>query len=441
MAEAAYHQHLHRLQALFDQHWESTEPWAERPEVLRSELKKTKNWQAAEMKGLSEKEILGLMSKKTPSLLYHPGGDTVMNISAIDSVAYYLRLLRSGFVALNPQNGAVLSWVGGLDFGYMPYDHVLARRQAASTFKPIVFAACMEAGIEPCSYWGNELREYPEYDGWTPQNYDNVYGGFYSSAGALKKSVNVATVQAMFEVGLDPVHALAVEMGFSSDLPRHPSLALGTGSVSPLEIARAYAVFANGGIGHQAYMVERITDSEGKVLYQRPRSEGVRVISENSASTMNAMLTGVVQEGTARSLSSGFGVGMELAGKTGTSQDYSDAWFVAYNPSLVAATWVGGIYPSIRFRSGAYGSSGKQALPMLAYFFKSLEKDQGSSNYLTSFPQLSNEQLSALDCPDYREKNIMDGIKGIFETKEGRKVKEKEEKEGLFERLFRRKKK
>lgn len=440
-AEAAYDKHLNQLQRLFNSHWQDREPWQENRNLLINELKKSNRWASAARKAMSDEEIMELMKEEAPRLLYHHSGDTVMNISVIDSVSYYLRLLRSGMVALNPQTGAVLTWIGGRDFSFMPYDHVLSHRQAASTFKPIVFAACLKAGIEPCTYWENELREYPEHEGWTPRNYDNKYGGFYSMAGALKKSVNVATVQAMFEVGVEPVHQLALELGFSPNLPVDPSIALGTGGVSPLELARAYAAFANGGVSYQPFMVERITDAQGKVLYQKTRQEGTRVISEETAALMNAMLMKVVKEGTASRLISDYGLSIELAGKTGTSQDYSDAWLVAYNPGIVAATWVGGIYPIIRFRTGTYGSSSRQALPMLAYFFQSVQNHSGFTEYREPFAELPENLRLQLDCPDYREKNLLDDIKGIFDRKEGKKVEQEGEKEGFFQRLFGKKKK
>ena len=439
-AKAAYNKHLNQLQSLFDKHWSRGDmPWDRYPQVLVSELQKSRNWRSAELKGLSEDEIWARMKQVSPALVYNPGGDTVLPLSPRDSVIYYLGLLRAGFVALDPGSGAVLSWVGGRDYDYMPYDHVLARRQAASTFKPIVFATALEAGIEPCHYWENELRQYPEYENWTPNNYSDNYGGFYSMSGILQKSLNVPTVQAYFDVGMDPILEMAKRVGIESELPEHPSLALGAGSLSPLELARAYAAFANDGIQHETYFVESISNADGKVLYKRTQPEGRRVMKERTAILMNMMLLKVVEQGTARSLQSKFGVSMQLAGKTGTSQDYSDAWFVAYTPKIVAATWVGGIYPAIRFRSGEFGSSTKQALPMLGYFFLDIEQRPDLSEYLVDFQRPSSELLEELDCPDFREKNLMDGIKNLFDPGKGQKV-EKEEKEGLFKKLFGKKK-
>lgn len=441
IAESSYQKHLEELQKLFNSHWKGSSAWAKHPEIVQRELQKSRMYRSAKARGLSDTEINDLVKEVSPAMLYYPGGDTVLNISTIDSIAYYLQLLRAGFVALDPQSGAVLSWVGGSDIQFMPFDHVLAKRQAASTFKPIVFTAALEAGIDPCFYWENEKRRYQEYEDWTPENYDNQYGGFYSMSGALKKSVNVAAVQAIFEVGVPEVLELAARMGINSELPTHPSLALGSGSISLLELATAYAVFASGGIHHEAFFVSKISDAEGRVLYQRSASEGKRVISEQTAILMTAMLEKVINDGTGRSLRANYRVKQDLAGKTGTSQNYSDAWFVAYNPNLVAATWVGGIYPIIRFRTGKYGSSSRQALPLVANFYQSVESDRSLQQFQAPFPALPDNLVEDLNCLDYREKNFFDGIKNLFDDKEGQKVPSAEDdKPGFLQRIFGKKK-
>lgn len=435
-AEKAYYAHMHQLQKQFNVHWQGRSAWDKHPEILQSELKKSKSYHLALAQGLSQNQIMERMKRPTRAVLYSPGGDTVLNISPIDSVAYYLQLLRAGFVALDPQSGAVLSWIGGRDIRYMPYDHVLSKRQSGSTFKPIVFATAVEEGIAPCTYWENEKRLYPNYEDWIPENYDKEYGGYYSMAGALKKSINVAAVQAIFEVGVEKVLALAQSMGISSELPAHPSLALGTGSISVLELAQAYAVFASGGVHHQPYFVSKIMDAEGKLLYEREVSEGKRVLSENTAALMNAMLEKVIDEGTGKSMRSKFGLGLPLAGKTGTSQNYSDAWFVAFNPAMVAATWVGGIYPAISFRTGAYGSSTQQALPLVAKFYQAVESDRSLTAYQQNFAPLSSSLAEELNCPDFREKTFFDGLKNIFKNQKGERVPDQEAKPGLFQRIF-----
>jgi penicillin-binding protein 1A len=151
---------------------------------------------------------------------------------------------------------------------------------------------------------------------------------------------------------------------------------------------------------------------------------------------MSAMLEKVIEEGTARSLIENYGVSMDLAGKTGTSQNYSDAWFIAYNRQVVAATWVGGIYPLIRFRSGAYGSSSKQALPLLAYFFQELQRSPELQDYRDSLPELSENWQAELSCDDYREKDFFDGLRNLLDKREGERIKRDEDKPGLFQRIF-----
>src|SRR5690606_4952851 len=145
------------------------------------------------------------LQRKHPVPVFYQGKDSVMQMSIVDSVAYYMKMLHGAFLAMDPQTGGILSWVGGLDHQYLPYDHVLAHRQSASTFKPIVYAAALEQGSQPCDYIPNERRIYPEYDNWSPGNYNEEYGGLYSMSGALKHSVNVAAVHTIFETGINNV--------------------------------------------------------------------------------------------------------------------------------------------------------------------------------------------------------------------------------------------
>ena len=440
IAEASYKKHLSVMQGQFDKFWTKELALNKHGDLINRELQKTDSYKNALNKGLSDSEIQSMVQTSKPRLLYYENRDSMVEISMQDSVYHYLRLLRAGFIAMDPQSGAIRSWIGGRDIKYMPYDHVTTQRQGASTFKPIVFATALEDGMDQCTYWDNSKRIYPEYDDWIPENHDNKYGGYYNMSGALKNSVNVVTVQALFDLGIERVKKTAKALGIESELPNHPSLALGVGSVSPIEMATAYAAFASGGKLHKGYFIERITNREGQVIYERPRSEASQVISESTAVSMTKMLQKVVEEGTARSLRTRYGVKSVLAGKTGTSQNYSDAWFIAYNSNLVVATWVGGAYPEIHFPSGTYGSSTKMALPLVAAFIKELEHNSSMASYITPAPDLNSSHEDEVDCPDYREKNIMDGIKGLFDRDPGKKVDE-EKSSNFWNRLFGRKKK
>lgn len=440
-ADEAMNKHMAKLQELFNDHWKRQNPWHENLNLFENKLKNSPSYKALKKRNLSSDSLDILLNKKHPVSLYHPKGDKVLSMSIKDSVSYYLRLLNSGFLAMKPKDGAILAWTGGVDFQYFPYDHVLAKRQAASTFKPFVFATALSMGSEPCDYISNEQRYYEKYDNWTPRNYDNEYGGFYSMAGALKKSVNVAAVQTIFETGIDNVLSTAKSFGIESKLPNEPSIALGTGSVSLYEMVRAYAVFANGGYRIDPYLITKIEDASGKILYENSSTEPEEVFDAGLASLITAMLQGVVDDGTAIKLRYKYGLKNDLAGKTGTAQDYTDGWFIGYNPEIVAGAWVGASSPLIHFRSGTYGSGSAMALPIFAEFFRHIVNSPELSEISTaSFPPLSPELQSRLDCEDYRDKTFFDSVKGIFKRKEGEKVKHKEDKPGFFKRLFKRNK-
>ncbi len=438
-AEKALETHLNYLQNQFEKHWTGRQPWDDNPEIFEQELQKSEQYQALINRGLSDNELEAALNKLRKMLVFYQGKDSVLELSIKDSVAHYLKLLHSSFLAMDPNSGAVLSWIGGRNYHFMPYDHVLAKRQAASTFKPLVYATALSQGIDPCDYIDNERRVYEEYEDWTPRNYDNQYGGFYSMKGALKKSVNVAAVQTIFNTGIENVIVTARKMGIDSKLPENPSIALGTGSVSLYEMVQAYSVFAAGRYFHQPYLLEKIIDADGNVLFKREEPEPEEVLSEETTRLMTAMLQEVVNEGTAQSLRTIYGLQNELAGKTGTAQNYTDGWFIGYNPSLVAGVWVGSSYPQIHFRSGTYGSGAATALPVFAGFFQELNRTSSLKNYSNAgFEELPPELQSKLDCPDYRDKNLMDKVLGVFKKKEGKKA---EDKPGFFQRLFGKEKK
>ncbi|MEX0811881.1 MAG: transglycosylase domain-containing protein [Chitinophagales bacterium] len=440
-ARRAMQKHMQKLQQLFDRHWSQKEPWSEHPLLFEKKLQNSPSYKSLKDRKVPKDSLEILLNKKQPTPVFHPEGDTVLPMSIKDSIAYYLRMLNSGFLALDPQDGAILAWTGGLDFQYFPYDHVLAKRQAASTFKPFVYATALVQGAEPCDYISNEQRFYEAYENWTPRNYDNEYGGFYSMAGAIKKSVNLAAVKTIFETGIDEVLKTARKFGIDSDLPAEPSIALGTGSVSLLEMVKAYAVFANGGYRIDPYMITRIEDPQGNILFEKDTAQREEVLDSNIARLMTAMLQGVVEGGTASKLRNSYGLKNQLAGKTGTAQDYTDGWFIGYNPKIVAGAWVGASSPLIHFRTGTYGSGSAMALPIFAKFFQQLNSNAKLEQYSkANFDELTPELQSKLDCEDYRDKNFFDSVKGLFKRKEGEKVKDKEDKPGFFKRLFRREK-
>lgn len=333
-----------------------------------------------------------------------------------DSLKKMMTTLHAGLFAMDPATGAVMAWTGGIDFKTQPYDQVLARRQLASVFKPFIYAAALEDGVEPCTYLDNDSVTLSGFNDWSPENYNHSYGGKYSLAGALAQSMNIPTFSLFLMIGFDNIDRLWQQMGFSFPLVNMPSLAMGTAEASILEVARAYAAFANGGMLVTPYLIESVKAPDGRILWQYTPPRGSdRVLSERSATLMAAMLEKAIREGTGASVHSVYGVKIPLAGKTGTSQSYADAWFAAFNPAMVIVSRVGASTPSIHFNSGSYGSGSALALPLVAMTLKKAEKNKELMSVInTPFAPLPPELAMALDCPDFREKSFFNRLIDIF---------------------------
>lgn len=423
--KASYQKHLAQWQKYFDQHWQGREPWADQPDFFNKKLKATPAFKQLKAKGLSEAEILEALKKPRRVELYHPAGLRVEEISSLDSLAHYLKLLRGGSVLLDPRSGGVEAWLGGPDYNYLPFDAAAAPHSMASTVKPFILTAALETGFEPCDYQSAERVVYEEYDDWEPRNYDNKYEGAYSMAGVLKKSINTATVAWFFEVGADRVRRLASKLGMDQAWVDGPTVALGSSSVSPLNLAAAYACFANGGLLVDPYFVERIESSDGKLIYERPKVVTEEIIGASTARYINSMLQGVSREGTARRLKTQYGANFPWAAKTGTSQNYSDAWLVAYSGDLVSVTWMGGVSPLIHFRTGALGSGSAMALPVFGAYLQAY----GNQESYAEWPELTEEELAGLDCPDLKDPNLIEQLQLILRSDSDEDKGEEKEKD------------
>jgi penicillin-binding protein 1A len=448
-AEQAVAIHMKKLQTEFDQHWKGREPWEKHPKTFEQTLKKTEAYQKLLSIGMNYDEIIKALSIPHKRNILTGKGEKVMEISTIDSLKHYMRLLNTGFLAVDAKTGGIIAWVGGINHQYLPYDHVLSQRQAGSTFKPFVYAAALQDGMSPCRFISNEQRVYKAYNNWSPANSNGEYEGYYSLKGGLMKSVNTITAEVMVECGPAAVASLARKMGISTHLPEVPSLALGTADVSLFEMLGAYTGFANNGVAVEPFGIVRIEDSKGNVIYENKQAEEhPRAFHEELGMIMNTMLEGVVDSGTARSLRNVYGLRSELAGKTGTTQNNADGWFIGYSPDLVAGVWVGAELPSIHFRTTALGSGAHMALPIFGLTFKKIEKDhQLRSQYLSPFAPLSDSLMSMLDCPVYSDeipseylsrKELREFRKEERKKKEEEKEKikeEKKEKVGFFKRI------
>jgi len=320
--------------------------------------------------------------------------------------------------------------VGGIDHEFYQFDHVRSRRQAGSTFKPLVYLEALEQDISPCDYFPNDSIVYEEFDDWTPQNADLTYGGYYSMKGALVHSVNTVSVELLMRVGIDSVLALAQRAGIESILPAVPSLALGTGEVSLFELMRAYQAIANMGVAKEPLYISRIEDRNGLVLEERtPDAEGIEICSPENAALMIEMLRGVVNDGTAASLRMKYHMTADIAGKTGTTQNYTDGWYIGFTPGLVAGVWVGGDLQNLRFKNMYYGQGAATALPIWAGFMNSTLRDEEWKNLKNDTFRIGPDIRDQLMCDDFSEKKP-------FQFQPFRELKQKK----IFKNLFRRKK-
>jgi penicillin-binding protein 1A len=330
-------------------------------------------------------------------------------ITKLDSAWLFESLLHAAVLVADPVSGAVLVWVGGNNYRYLPYDLVLAKRQAASAFKPVVYAAALEAGYSPCDYFSNEVKTYDDFNDWTPQNYDGKSGDEVAMWYALSKSMNLPTVDLFFQTGYDNIRLTAGDLRLDLPTEEQPAIALGAASFSLYQMTRTYSAFANGGVMHEPYIISSISDKQGNVIY-RHRSSPERVLTENTTAQLTRMLRNAVTNGTGRSMQSRYGVNAAIAGKTGTAQNYSDAWFMSYTPNLVVGTWVGAMSPQVHFRSGSNGSGSALALPIAARFYKQLEINANyKRNYLVGLDTLQPFSDSA-DCIAVRDPRLINRV-------------------------------
>ena len=404
-AEEAMREHIRDLQKTFNQHLHGQDPWETR-QTLDLALYHSSRYQQYLGQGMCEEEIDSLFSIPVDMQVFSwDRRKETRKMSPMDSIKYYLGLLNAGFLAVEPGTGAVKAWVGGIDHKYFQYDHVRSRRQVGSTFKPIVYAKAIQSGIPPCSYTPNVLRTYGRYENWQPRNADEKYGGSYSMEGGLINSINTVTVNLAMRSGPKAIAELARKMGISSEVPGVPAIALGAVDASLLDMVKVYGVFANRGIRPEFCFIRRIETREGVVLFDFEKEndpcEWEQVLTQDEADMMTQMLKAAVDRGTARRLRFRYGFKDDIAGKTGTSQNQSDGWFLGFNPELVAGVWVGAESPGVRFRSLELGQGANMALPIYALFLKKLHNDP-DYRYITKarFPKPSPEVIDALNCPN-----------------------------------------
>jgi penicillin-binding protein 1A len=415
-AEEAMQGHMKHLQEVFDEQWAGKDLW----------------------EGLTEKQLLinydgeqrsGMASEPRRAMeVFTWRGMQERNYNTLDSIRHYLGLLQAGFLAMEVGTAEIKAWVGGINHEHFKFDHVLARRQAGSTFKPLVYLTALEQGISPCEYFANDSVVYEEHEGWTPRNADLQYGGYYSMQGALVHSVNTVSVDLLMRVGIDSVLMMSEKAGITSTLLAVPSLALGSGEISLFELVGAYQAMANLGVAREPLCILRIEDRNGQVLEEAgPPAKGRAICSPENAEIMIEMLRGVVNHGTASALRNTYGIPAAMAGKTGTTQNYADGWFIGFTPDLVAGAWVGGDLQNVRFQTLQYGQGAYTALPIWAGFMRRTLTVEAWRGMQKDTFLISETTRSQLMCEDYREKKP-------FRFKPFKKLKEKQSLRNLFRR-------
>lgn len=406
-AELAVSEHMAELQQVFDKQIKNKEPWKADTGILSRAISQSARYNMYRSSGMNRRDILKTFRQRVPMRVFSwrsPGYiDTTMTPQ--DSLLYYARFLQSGLVCIEPSSGQVRAWVGGLDHRFFQYDHVkLGRRQVGSTFKPFVYTAAFDNGYSPCHEELNMPIEI-EADGvmWSPKNSDESVGGYLTLRSALAQSKNIITARLIRAIGPQVVADYAYKMGIQSRLRAVPSLALGTTDLSVLELTGAYATFADRGRFHEPIFVTRIEDKFGNVI-EEFHSNSREALSEETAYLMVDMLRAVVNEGTAGALRWMYGVpkDVDMGGKTGTTQEHADGWYVGITPYFACGVWVGHSDRAVSFPTLEYGQGSRMAMPVWGRFMKRVYEDKELSiprTYFTRPPTLKVE----IDCVEYRK--------------------------------------
>lgn len=405
-AEEAVNTHMPVLQKAFYKNWEKRgTPWGGK-KVLEQAKKNSRRYKQLAAQGKTEEEIDAIFDQPLSMQIFSwEEGDVMKEMSPLDSLKYYLTILNTGFLAMEPNKGLIRAWVGGINHKYFQYDHVRSRRQVGSIFKPIVYAQALRNGMLPCEYTYNRQVVYTDYNDWQPRNADGNYEGVYSMEGALSHSVNTVTVEIMRRGGLDSTRLLARDMGIKANIPEGPAISLGAVDASLEEMVTVYSTFANRGVRPTLHYLDRIETSDGYVIaeFERPNPKNFRrVLAEGDADVMIKMMESVIDSGTAKRVHYRYGVYGAVAGKTGTTQNHSDGWFMGFTPKLVAGAWVGAESPRVHFRTMGVGQGSNTALPIWGEFMKRVYKDKSYKHYRrTKFTPMADSLSAMMQCPPY----------------------------------------
>lgn len=416
-AEEAAVKQMKQVQKTFNAHWGSTNPWqderhVEIPHFIEDLAKKTTYYKVLAQKYDNNEDSINyyLNLPHKVKLFDYEQGTIEKEISTMDSIRYMEHFMHCGFVAMEPQTGHVKAWVGDIDFKTWKYDKVTAMRQPGSTFKLFVYAEAMNQGITPCDTRKDEYFAMKVYDAkqkkevtWAPTNADGHFSGVnITLKQAFAMSINSVAVRLGQECGIERIANTAHEMGIKSKLDPTPALALGSSDVTLEELVNAYCTPCNNGVHRSPVLVTRILDRDGKEIYVAP-DDSKEALSRKSAFMVQQLLMGGMS-GTSSRLRGFVGYDVtdtDFGGKTGTSNNHSDAWFIGTTPKLVCGAWVGGEYRCIHFRTGELGQGNRTALPICGYFLQSVLKDERFKQYHAKFDKPADLSANDYSCGGY----------------------------------------
>ena len=427
-AEEAARKQMKQIQRNFNNHWGKNDPWIdENGKVIPGFIEQIAQRQpvykylAAKYQNNPDSITYYLNKPHKVKLFDYDEGTIEKEMSTMDSIRYMVRFMHCSMVAMEPQTGAVKAWVGDINFNSWKYDKVTAMRQPGSTFKLFVYTEAMNQGLTPCDKRRDEYISMKVYDKkkkeevtWTPGNANGRFSGdSIPLKSAFARSINSIAVRLGQEMGIKRIIDTAEKMGIKSPLQDEPSLALGSCDVNLLEMANAYSTIADDGKHHEPILVTHIVDRDGRQVYIAP-NKAEQVIPYKSAFLVQQLLLGGLKEpgGTSQSLWGYVGKhnDTEWGGKTGTSNNHSDAWFMCISPKLVVGAWVGGEYRSIHFRTGALGQGSRTALPICGYFLQALLDDPNFKQYHGKFGKPKDKDITSdmYNCPSYYQQARVD---------------------------------
>jgi penicillin-binding protein 1A len=336
--------------------------------------------------------------------------DTVM--TPLDSIKYYKYFMQVGLLSMDPRTGEVKAWVGGHNYKYFKYDHVnqSAKRQVGSTFKPFVYTLAIDNGFSPCTVYPNKPVQFDGYPDYKPGNADEEYTtSNMTMYRGLQFSVNLIVLNVLKSLGsnaINQVIKLAQKMGIESEMGPYPATALGTADISVFEMTGAFSTFANNGVWIKPHYLSKITDKNGNLIYQ-PEIKSREALSEQTSYVMCKMLEKVTAHGTAAKVRYQYGIQGAVGGKTGTTQNYSDGWFIGITPSLTTGIWTGFEDRAIHFRTMDLGSGSAMAMPIFGNYMKAVQSKK-LAEIVQNWAAPKAELTIELDCDLYKPETKSD---------------------------------